>query len=247
MRARRLLLSVLVPIVLLPAVAVSESPVERARTLLTSYHEDPARIDEARELLEAAAQLDPSPETLVDLARAWFLAGEMRVATADARMAAYERGRETARRAIALAPRNEHAHLYFAANEGRWVELKGVMRALFALPRLREAADTVLAINPASVDGLVLAGSLDADVPAFLGGDKTRAEQRFRRALEIDPHHPGARFELARLYVAMGRRAEARHELRGLLDDRAPSDLAYWTVHTVPRARSLLQSLGADR
>ncbi|MGH7391656.1 MAG: tetratricopeptide repeat protein [Candidatus Rokuibacteriota bacterium] len=247
MRRRRLVVAVLVPVALLPLLASGDSPVDAARALLAAYHEDPARIDRARELLEAAAQRDPSPGTLVELARAWFLTGEMRATTDDARLAAYERGRETARRAIAGASHSERAHLYYAANEGRWVELKGVLRALFALPRLREAADTILALNPASVDGLVLAGSLDAEVPAFLGGDKARAERRFLRALEVDPHHPGARLQLARLYVSLGRRADARHELRRLLDDRAPSDRAYWTVRTVPRARALLQSLGEDR
>jgi thioredoxin-like negative regulator of GroEL len=121
------------------------------------------------------------------------------------------------------------------------------MRSLFALPRLREAADTILTLNPSSADGLVLAGSLDAEVPGFLGGDQARAEQRFNRALAIDPHHAGARFQLARLYLATGRKAAARAELRRLLDDPAPSDRAYWMVRSVPSARALLESLGEGR
>lgn len=247
MRTHRLLLAMLVSIALLPTLPANGAPVDDARALMAAYHEDPARIDKARELLVAEVQRDPTLETLVELARAWFLTGEMRATTEATRLDAYERGRDAASRAIALGPRNESAHLYYAANDGRWVEVKGVMRSLVALPRLRETSDTILAINPASVDGLVLAGSLDAQIPGFLGGDKARAEQRLKRALEIDPHHPGARLELARLYLATGRRAASRTELQRLLDDHTPSDLPYWTVRSVPRARALLESLGEGR
>jgi tetratricopeptide (TPR) repeat protein len=209
----RLLLSALFSIALLPAVAAGETPVDAARALLDTYHEDLARIDRARALLDAEAQREPSARAFVELARAWFLTGELRAATDEARLAAYDQGRDAGRRAVALAPRDERAHLYLAANDGRWVELKGVLRALFALPRLREASETILRLNPSSPAGLTLAGSLAAEVPGFLGGDKALAERHFQRALEVDPHHTATRFELARLYIATGRRADARREL----------------------------------
>src|SRR5262245_64370263 len=112
MRAFRYLVAVLVAIALLPALAIG-TPVDEARTLLAAYHEDPARIDQARELLEKAAQGDPAPEVLVELARAWFLTGEMRATTDAARLVAYERGSEAARRVMELARPNESAYVYY--------------------------------------------------------------------------------------------------------------------------------------
>ncbi len=226
-----------------PLTVAADAPVAAARALLEAYHEDPTRIDRARELLEGEAQREPSPQVLIELARACFLTGELRATTDEARILVYASGREAGRRAVALAPRDERAHLYFAANDGRWVELKGILRSLFALPRLREAADTILTLNPSSPAGLTLAGSLAAEVPGFLGGDKVLAERHFQQALDIDPHHTGTRLELARLYIATGRRAEARRELERLLADRTPTDRPYWVTSEVPRARILLESL----
>jgi hypothetical protein len=51
--------------------ARADAPVETARTLLRGYHEDPSRIDRARDLLEARLARDGAdPATLVRLARA---------------------------------------------------------------------------------------------------------------------------------------------------------------------------------
>jgi tetratricopeptide (TPR) repeat protein len=241
--SRRAGLVALAPLLLLPRLVFGGAPLDEARALLAAYHEDPARIDRARDVLVAAvAAAEPTPETLIALARAWFLVGEFQATSTDERLAAYERGRDARRQAVVMAPRSDRAHLWSALNDGRWVELKGVMRALFALSRLRETTDTILALNPASVEAWILAGSLAANVPGFLGGDRGRAEQHFHRALALDPHRTGARLELARLYLATGRDVEARAELERLLTDAAPTDRPYWVLHDMPAARALLES-----
>ena len=84
--------------------ANAQSPGDAARTLLRNYQDDPARIDRARDLLEAALARAGTADTatLVTLSRAWFLFAENRTRTEDARLAAYERGRAAAQRAITL-------------------------------------------------------------------------------------------------------------------------------------------------
>ncbi len=126
------------------------------------------------------------PELLAALARACLLHGEFRARTLDDRLAAYQRGREAAARAIELAPRSEEAHLWHVGNLGRWAEARGVMRALSLVPVMRREFDLLLTINPASPDVLLGAGTFLFELPGFLGGDRTRAEQHLRRALEID-------------------------------------------------------------
>jgi tetratricopeptide (TPR) repeat protein len=195
-------------------------------------------------LLETLTASEPNAEAMVELARAWFLTGDFRARSAGERLAAYEHGSEVARRAIALAPGSDAAHLWYAINTGRWAETRGVMRALAALAVIREESQTVLRLNPANVDGLIVAGGLAADVPAFMGGDRPKAEAYFKRALEIDPHHTGARLELARLYVATKRWTEARRELQQVIEEPAPHDRPRWTASEVPRARTLLIELG---
>src|SRR5439155_402067 len=72
--------------------ATAQPPLEAARGLLAAWHDDPARIDRARVLLEAEAAADPSADTLVELSRAWFLTGDFRARSEPDRLAAYEQG-----------------------------------------------------------------------------------------------------------------------------------------------------------
>jgi tetratricopeptide (TPR) repeat protein len=226
------------------AVAAAETRVETARALLAAWHQDPARIDRARALLEAEVADRPSlVDAQLELSSAWFLTGDFRGHSDTERQAAYAEGAGAARRAIALAPRNERAHLLLAFNTGRSAEITGVTRAIGLLATIREESNTVLRLNPSSVDGLILAGGLAAGLPALMGGDRTRAEAYFIHALELDPHQTGGRLELGRLYVAQRRWSEAARELQAVMDDSAPTDLPRWTMSDLPRARRMLFEL----
>src|SRR5438067_12178811 len=88
----------------LSGAALAQPSVETARTLLAAWHDDPARIDRARALLEAEAASTPSADTLVELSETWFLTGEFRAQSDRERLAAYEQGSGAARRAIAISP-----------------------------------------------------------------------------------------------------------------------------------------------
>jgi tetratricopeptide (TPR) repeat protein len=221
----------------------AEDPVLAAREMLATWHEETARIDRARAMPEAAATADAAPETLIDLARAWFLTGDFRARGERERAAAYDHGSEAARRAIAAAPRNDRAHLWLAINLGRVAEIKGMMRALTLVNIIREESDTVLRLNPANVEGLILAGGLAAQLPAVMGGDRVKAETLFKRALQDDPHQTAGRLELARLYLDTRRWREAERELSLVVDEQAPTDFPRWAFSDRPRARTLLLEL----
>ena len=231
----------------LAGAALAETTVDTARGLFDHYHEDLTRLDRARDLLRAAAERDPGAEVLTALARAWFLTGEFQARNDRERLAAYERGREAGRRAVAAAPRSEAAHVWYALNSARWAGTRGIVRAASMLPTLREEAATILTLNPSSVEGHTLAGGLAAELPSVLGGDRARAEEHFRKALDADPRRTGARVELARLYIATRRYADAERELERVLEEAAPSDLPYWTLSDRPRARALRAALPPSR
>src|SRR5688572_6516598 len=226
---------------------MADSPVDTARALFIAYHEDLTRLTLARDLLQAAAEREPTAEVLSALARAWFLIGEFHARNDRERLAAYERGREVGRRAVAIAPRSEQAHVWYALNSARWAGTRGLTRAVAVLPTLREEAATILSLNPASVEGHTLAGGLAAELPGMLGGDRGRAEEHFRKALEADPRRTGTRVELARLYIATRRYADAERELDRVVEESAPSDLPYWTLSDRPRARALRAALPPSR
>jgi len=245
-RARVLLVVaslVVASLVLAPATALSQSPVESARVLVARYHEDPGLIDRARDLLEAALARDRQVDTMVMLAYVHFLYGDVRATTTEDKLAAYDRGREIAKRAVELAPKNAEAHVWYGINAGRWGLTKGVMRSLFLLPTVRQEADTTLELDPKNLRALALSGNVFLEVPGLFGGDRAKAEQQFRKALQIDPHFTVARVDLARALIAGARYAEARQELQRVVDERAPNNIADWTAKDLPRARQLLESL----
>ena len=223
--------------------AGAQTPVEAARALVARYHEDPAALDRARDLLDAALAKDRKVETMAMLSYVQFLIGDVRATTAEAKLAAYDRGREVGQRAAELAPKSVDAHLWYAINTARWGETKGVLRSLFLLPTIRRELDTLLELDPRSVRAHILAGNVLLEVPGFAGGDRAKAEEHFKKALAIDPRFTNARVDLARVYIADARYADARRELQRVVDETSPSVIADWTVKDAPRARKLLESI----
>ncbi len=229
-----------------PAAAPGQTPVETARGLLEQYQEDPTRIDRARDLLEAAIRKPGAAgdvPTLLTLTRAWFLYGEERASTPEARIAAYERARDLARRATELAPRDADAHLWYAITLGSWSQAKGLLHSALALRNLRREVDVVLRLDPDNIEAHIMAGSIARELPVLLGGDRAEAEAHFKTAQRLDPRLTGVRIELAQLYINMGRYADARRELNSVLNEKAPTDRPRWTLKEVPRARQMLESI----
>jgi tetratricopeptide (TPR) repeat protein len=180
---------------------------------------------------------------MVMLSYVHFLYGDVRASTTEDKLAAYDRGREIGKRAVELAPRNPEAHVWYGINTGRWGLTKGVMRSLFLLPTVRQEVDATLALDPQNLRALALSGNVFLEVPGLFGGDREKAEQQFRRALELDPRFTVARVDLARVLIATRRYADARRQLQRVIDEPTPNSVADWTVKDLPRARELLESI----
>jgi len=238
---RRGVLALVLVLFVIPVSA--QTPVDEAQRLISSYHEDPKRIERARDLLEQALTRDRRVETMIALAHVYLLVGDIRATTTDDKLAAYERGREIGKRAVELAPKSEDAHFWYAANTGRWGQTKGVMRSLILLPTMREEVDTLLALNPKSPRVHGVAANFLFEVPGMLGGDKKKAEEHWKRGIEIDAHYTVLRVDYAKLLIAGGRYDDARRELGRVVDETSPTNRADWTMRDLPRARQLLDSI----
>jgi tetratricopeptide (TPR) repeat protein len=224
--------------------ASAQSPLAaEVRALADRYHERPARIDTLRPLVTQAAQADPHVDNLLAVAQIAFLYGDVRALRPEEKLDAYEQGRQAARRAAEIAPRNGRAHFWYATNAGRWGQTKGVMRSLFLLPEVKRGMETALELDPRFPPAYVLAGTVYYEVPGLFGGDLEKSERRFRTGLEVDGRFTGLRVGLARTLIKRGRIPEARRELQAVLDEKAPSNPADWTLKDSPEARRLLDAL----
>lgn len=223
--------------------AQAQSPVAAdVRAWTTRYHEDPARIDRARAELTRVVNVDPHVDDLVALAQVCFIWGDIRAKSVEEKLDAYDQGRQAAQRAMERAPRNVPAHFWYATNTARWGQTRG-LRALFVLPTVRREIATVLDLDSTFAPVYSLAGYVDAEVPGAFGGDLDRSERMFRAGLALDPKFTGLRVGLAKTLIKKGRVAEARRELQAVLEERAPANLADWTMKDSRRARELLDSL----
>jgi tetratricopeptide (TPR) repeat protein len=224
--------------------AGAQSPLAtEVRALADRYHERPARIDTLRPLVTQAAQADPHVDNLLAVAQIAFLYGDVRALRPEEKLDAYEQGRQAARRAAEIAPRNGRAHFWYATNAGRWGQTKGVMRSLFLLPEVKRGMETALELDPRFPPAYVLAGTVYYEVPGLFGGDLEKSERLFRTGLEVAGRFTGLRVGLARTLIKRGRIPEARRELQAVLDEKTPSNPADWTLKDSPEARRLLDAL----
>lgn len=149
--------------------AVAETAVEAATKLIAGFHHDLARLDRAREILDGALRAEPRSDTMVMLSQVHLLQGDFTARTRDEKLAAYERGREVAKQAIALAPRDDAAHLWYVSNIRRWGQTVGVMQALGLLRTMREDLELVVSLNPRSARGHMGIGSFLFELPELTG------------------------------------------------------------------------------
>ncbi len=217
--------------------------VAEAWALFERYDEDLGRIDQARDVLERAITRERTVAALILLTWVHLNWAELRATTPEEKLAGYQRGRDVAKLAVELAPRSAEAHLWYAANLGRWATTKGKLRAAFLLATIKEEIETALALAPNHPAALALAGSFYFETPGLLGGDVARAETYHRKALAADAHFTRARVELARCLLEQRRYNEARRELQRVLDEKQPSYHADWAVKHRPTAQRLLAQL----
>ena len=175
-----------------------------------TYHLDPPHLDRLRDGLERVAAGSPTVEDLIALARVEFLWGEIRAASAADKLAAYDRGRQAAKRAVDQSPRNARAHLWYGVTTGRFGQMRGIFSSLSLLATVKEEIRIVLELYPRLTPVYSLAGNLYYEAPRVLGGDLTKAEEMFRKGLEQDPHFTGLRVGLGKTLIRQGRLSEGR-------------------------------------
>jgi len=227
----------------LAATMAEGSALDEARALHATYHEDLTRLDRARDLLEHMLREDPQVPAFIFLARIYFTWGDVRGLDVEAKLQAYERGRDVAKRAVELAPREPEAHFWYAANYGRWGQTKGVFRSLFILPTIKREMETILELNPKHAGAHGLAGNFYLEVPGFFGGDLEKSETHFREAIRLDPRLTVIRVDFARLLIKRDRYADARRELQRVLNEAEPRWRADWAVRDRPAAQKLFDSI----
>ncbi len=161
-----------------------------------------------------------------------------------------------AQRAATLAPNNAEAQLSPAISYGKMLPSMGSKEQVDASPRIKEAVDRTLKLNPkndtawhilgrwnrvlADMNPLkrMLAGALYGNLPVTTN---EAAEKCLLKAIAINPNRLMHYIELGRIYSAMGRKEDARKFIeKGLsMPNKAKDDPEMKTI-----GQELLKKLG---
>lgn len=241
--AEVLLVSFLIVLLTGPQAWARSPLAAEVRSFSARYHERLSRIDTIREELRQATKDDADIDDLIALAQVCFIWGDIRAATTEQKLDAYDEGRLAAKRAVELDPKNAAAHFWYGTNTARWGQTKGVIRSLFLLPTVRGEIQTVLDLDPKFTAVYALAGNVLYEVPAVMGGNPRKAEEMFRKGLDQDPRFTGMRVGLAKTLIKQGRMIEAGKELQAVLEEKSPRNMAEWVMKDTKAARTLLQAI----
>lgn len=226
--------------------AMSAAPLERARYHLLNWHLDSSYLDSCEATLAAAARTGQENEERLALWAQLLLVKGEREANPIVRADWYVAARAAADSLRAANGWNASGHLWWAAAQGRVLELRGRASAAMGAAELRRENERALELDPDCVLASFALGRICQELPGLLGGGLKRAEEWFRSGVASDPSYTIIRLALARVLVRQRRRGEARAELKRLLAVANPTNPAEAALDDRPAARALLDSLGGE-
>lgn len=227
--------------------AVSAEHLERARYHLLNWHLDSSFLDSCETALAVVARTGPENEERLALRTQLLLVKGEREANPTVRATWYVAARAAADSLRAANDQNPAGHLWWAAAQGRILQLRGMASAAMGSAELRRENERALERDPDCALASFALGRVYEELPGFLGGGLKKAEAWFRRAVGSDPSYTIIRLALARVLVRQGRREEARAELKRLLAVADPTNPAEAVLGDRPAAEALLKQLGGDR
>jgi tetratricopeptide (TPR) repeat protein len=207
------------------------------------------REDLANARAAAAAWADRLKKHPGDFEAAWKLARARywlggRAPDAE-RKGLLEAGIAAGRTAAAIEPNRPEGHFWIAANMGALADSFGLRQGLKYRGDIKDELLTVLRLDPAFQHGSAdrALGRWYFKVPGLFGGSNKKSEEHLRKSLTYNPDSSASRFFLAETLLDMGRKSDARAELRRVIDGPLDPDWAPEDREFKERAKKLLARL----
>jgi predicted Zn-dependent protease len=155
---------------------------------------------------------------------------------------AFNYGILTGKAAVASDPEKPEGHFWLGANMGGQAQMKGPLSGLKYVSDIRREMETVIKLDERYMGGsaYMALGQIDLDLPGFLGGDSKRAVEYLEKGVQVDDENHRMRLLLAKAYLSVGRKEDARRQLLTLLE--IPKDPEHSPEYnkTVEEARQML-------
>ena len=232
-------------IALAPILAPPQADLVAQADALFASRDDNDNLNRAASLMEQLVARDPNNyEAWWRLARLrYYLADRQADQTKKSKL--LQAGVEAAKKAVALDDKHVEGHFWFAANEGEYADLKGVLQSLGLVKTIRKEFEAALAINPAYENGAIYSalGQIDLNLPRLLGGNDRRGLERLEEGLRVGPDNAELKVSLAEAYLKKGRKDEARKLLESVLSANDPARSPRELEELRSKARELLAKM----
>jgi tetratricopeptide (TPR) repeat protein len=198
------------------ATPAAPNPTQDADRLF-SHGEDAARDRQSFDTLDKAIASDANNYQLLwRFARACYYVGDE--ASSD-KVRYFERGIAAGQKAVALQPNAVEGHFWLGVCYGGYAEVKGALKALTTVKKIRAEMETVLRLNSGYEDAnaYLALGEMDKELPRIFGGSTSRAIAYLEQGLKIAPRNTGIKLSLAEAYRDAGRRDDAHRQLQEIL------------------------------
>jgi tetratricopeptide (TPR) repeat protein len=243
-------IAVLIVLLLAPGLNAAGDQVAEADSILKNPALD---LPQALRALDLYAQNlaranPPEVPLLIRLARTCFLIGELTVASQ--RQKYYEKGQTYAEMLLKEAPNRVEGHYWLALHLCGLADTGGAMQGRRLLPRIMEELEKAITIDDAyeQAGSHRVLGRIYFEAPAwpFSVGDLQKSLQHLTRAVRLAPGNSTNHLYLAETLIKLQRQAQARQELKQVLQAPEHALLPRSLEEDRREARRLLKEAAAS-
>jgi len=230
------------------ALAAGTGSLAHQAELAWQERDKPGQTEQAIHLWEQAVRAEPSRGDLwAALAKAMGRAAR-HAKTLKERRLWTERARSTAVKAVEKDPSSSNAYAAYGEALGQWADAHKGVHSLKAVRQAVDALKHAVSLNPKDAYAHMLLASFYREAPGVISvGDKTKAYEHARLAVECGPEHAINHLILARVDLDRGQKEDAIKELQTITTLTPPADAIPETRADQETAHKLLQDLGVEK
>jgi tetratricopeptide (TPR) repeat protein len=206
--------------------------------------DQPGKTEEAIQLWQSALKEDPRrADIYVPLTKA---AGRLYRNTQNTQEKKKwaNQGREWGKQAVTLNKDTPQAHAEYGAALGQWAQIHKGVRGLGVVKEAVKNLERAVKLDPYYAYAHMLLARFYQDAPSIISvGDKEKAFEHALLAVEHGDAYAINHVTLARIYLAHGKKAEARKQLEKALTLTAPPDAIPETKSDQETAKEMLKNL----
>jgi tetratricopeptide (TPR) repeat protein len=132
----------------------------------------------------------------------------------------FSQGVYNGKKAVALRPEKPDGHYWLGVNNGKYGEVRGVMKSLSLVKPIKKSMFKIIEVDRGYEDGGAdrVLGRVFFKVPGIAGGSKDKSLEHLEKSKELGPEDPITRVYLAETYLAKDRVNDAKAELEYVLN-----------------------------